>query len=125
MRKYVIIMAIVGLWVSPMKAQVQDVRQPIDFETSYIDPTLGMENQLPRTPNVIPTVYTDGFSLFFASPCDGYILYITDTEGDVCYETVVPYGAEELALPEYLSGEYEIILSNGTYDFVGSILLTN
>lgn len=44
-------MAIVGLCMSPMKTLAQDVRQPIEFETSYIDPTLGMENQLPRTPH--------------------------------------------------------------------------
>lgn len=123
MKKIIIIMAIVGLCMSPMKTLAQDVRQPIEFETSYIDPTLGMENQLPRTPIVVPMVYSDGTSLFFVTPCDGYTLYIIDVEGNVCYETVVPYGAEELTLPEYLSGEYEIRLSNGACDFVGSIII--
>lgn len=96
----------------------------IGFEVRFENPD-EIGNLKPRTPVIIPTIYYDGTTLYFAIPCEGYTLYIKDTEGDVCYETVVPYGAEELALPEYLSGEYEIILSNGTCDFVGSMLLTN
>lgn len=95
----------------------------IELEVRYEEPETSTIPQKPRTPIVIPMVYTDSISLFFATPCDGYTLYITDIEGNVCYETVVPYGAEELTLPEYLSGEYEIRLSNGACDFVGSIII--
>lgn len=83
----------------------------------------GLSNGPLRTPIVVPSIYKSGRTLFFHTPCDGYTLYLTDVEGNVCYETVVPYGAEELTLPEYLSGEYEIILSNGSCDFVGSIII--
>ena len=98
------------------------IGEKLELEVGYHDPVKGL-NIKPRTPVIIPTIYFDGTNLYFATPCDGYTLYITDIEGNVCYATVVPYGAEELALPEYLSGEYEIRLSNGACDFVGSIII--
>ncbi len=94
----------------------------IEFEVRFENPD-EIGNLKPRTPVIIPTIYFDGTTLYFATPCDGYTLYITDVEGSICYETVVPYGAEELTLPKYLSGEYEIRLSNGACDFVGSIFI--
>lgn len=120
-----IVISIIMLMMSAMSFANEEptfVGTQIELEVGHNEPVEG-EPQRPRSPITVPIVYTDGISIFFYTPCDGYTLYIKDTGGDVCYETVVPYRTEEFTLPEYLSGEYEIILSNGSCDFVGSIII--
>ena len=92
----------------------------IEFEVRFENPD-EIGNLKPRTPVIIPTIYFDGTTLYFATPCDGYTLYIANVEGNVCYETVVPYGAEELTLPEYLSGEYELRIIQGNTCYSGLV----
>ena len=98
------------------------IGEQLELEVGYIK-DLPIGTSRPRTPETIPTIYFNGSTLFFATPCDGCTLQIVDEVENICYELVIPMGTNELALPEYLSGEYEIRLSNGACDFVGSIII--
>lgn len=98
------------------------IGEQLDLQVGYYDKGQ-MTHPKPRTPEVIPVIYFNDNRLYFATPCDGYTLQIVDAAENICYELVIPMGTNELALPEYLSGEYEIRLSNGACDFVGSIII--
>lgn len=98
------------------------IGEQLELEVGYIK-DLPIGSSRPRTPETIPTIYFNGSTLFFATPCDGCTLQIVDEAENICYELVIPMGTNGLALPEYLSGEYEIRLSNGSCDFVGSIII--
>ena len=77
----------------------------------------------PRTPEIIPTIYLNGNTLYFATPCDGYTLQIVDAAEKICYEMVIPMGTNELVLPNNLSGEYELRIINGNTCYYGTISL--
>lgn len=98
------------------------IGEQLDLQVGYYDKGQ-MTHPKPRTPEVIPVIYFNDNTLYFATPCDGCTLQIVDEAENICYELVIPMGTNELALPEYLSGEYEIRLSNGACDFVGSIII--
>lgn len=94
---------------------------PIDFDSGYIDPTLGSELPHPRTPEVAPTIYLVGNTLYFATPCDGCTFQIVDEAENICYELVIPMGRTELELPENLFGEYELRIIRGNTLYYGTI----
>ena len=98
------------------------IGEQLELEVGYYDESQA-NHPKPRTPETIPVIYFDGNTLYFATPCDGCTLQIVDEAENICYELVIPMGTNELALPEYISGEYEIRLSNGSCDFVGSIII--
>ena len=75
----------------------------------------------PRTPEIIPTIYLNGNTLYFATPCDGYTLQIVDAAENICYEVVIPMGTNELVLPNNLSGEYELRIIQGNTLYYGTI----
>lgn len=119
-----IVLSIIMLMMSVMSFANEEptfIGTQIELEVKHVEPETSTIPQKPRTPIVIPIIYTDGISLFFYTPCNGYTIYISDTEGNICYETVVPYGAEELTLPEYLSGEYELRIIQGSTCYSGLV----
>ena len=93
----------------------------IPLEVRYEDPTVG--NNPHRNPILVPEVSLDGYTLYFDTPCDSCTLRIVDQSGIVAYSTVIPVGCDELVLPSYLSGEYEIQIDFGPYYVVGRIEL--
>jgi len=93
--------------------QIELSKQPFDPDEILLP--------LPRTPEVIPQIYFDGNTLYFATPCDGCTLQIVDEAENICYELVIPMGTTELDLPENLFGEYELRIIRGNTLYYGTI----
>lgn len=100
-----------------------DITQ-LELQVGIIDPT---ESDIPikRTPEIIPTIYFDGSTLFFATSCDGCTLQIVDEMDNICYEVVIPMGTQQITLPDYLDGEYELRIIQGITLYFGGINITN
>lgn len=79
-------------------------------------------NGIKRSPVYAPYIFIDNHII----SVDGYIsactLQLQNEEGMV-YEISVPAGTQEIHLPEYLTGSYELLLIFGEYCFVGEITL--
>ena len=103
-------------------SNVSVMAQSIDFGVGYEDPQNPMGNY-PRSPILVPEVDIDGHTLTFYTPCDGYVLRLVDENDNVVYSTVIPTGVTSLVLPSYLSGDYEIQISQGNIYFYGYINL--
>ena len=80
-----------------------------------------MTHPKPRTPEVIPVIYFNDNRLYFATPCDGYTLQIVDAAENICYELVIPMGTQQITLPGYLVGEYELRITQGNSFYFGTI----
>ena len=92
----------------------------LDLQVGYHDKGQASHPK-PRTPEVIPQIYFDGNTLYFATPCDGCTLQIVDEAENICYELVIPMGTTELELPENLFGEYELRIIRGNTLYYGTI----
>lgn len=114
----------VGLFffVSVCVANVQNVGTEINLQVSIIDPTEDYE-PYQKGPIEIPSVSLENYTLFFATPCDGFTLRLLDEESAVVYSIVIPIGTTSLVLPSYLFGDYEINLVTGNWLFSGWINL--
>lgn len=75
----------------------------------------------PKTPVLVPEVSIEDYTLTFDASCLGCELRLLDEEGVLVYSTTVT--SNTLALPSYLSGEYELQLISGNYCFWGNISL--
>lgn len=95
---------------------------PVPLQVTDIDPT-GDKDDQHKSPNLTPELSLDGHTLYFDTPCDGYLLRIIDEDNDVVYSVVVPIGATTLQLPGYLSGDYELQLICDNLCFYGYIEL--
>lgn len=77
----------------------------------------------PKSPDPVPTVYIEDYTLSFESGHPDYVLNIKDEENVTIYTTIV-YSTQTLAtLPSTLSGDYEIELLTGNWIFTGNIEL--
>ena len=101
--------------VSALAGQVQ-------FQVRIEDPNDGQENSH-RGPILIPEVSIGDYTLYLDTPCDGCILRVVNELGVVEYTTVIPVGADELVLPSYLFGEYELQIIRDNWCFYGDITL--
>lgn len=70
-----------------------------------------------------PSLSLEDHTLFFNTSCDGYVLRLVNEDGDVEYDTVIPEGTENLPLPFFLEGEYELQIIRGQYCFYGIVEL--
>lgn len=93
---------------------------PVPLEVDYIDPTL---HNTHKGPVLIPEVSIEDFTLYFETPCDGCLLRVVNDLGVTEYSTIIPDNADELLLPNYLSGGYEIQIIRGNFCFYGYITL--
>ena len=98
------------------------IGEQLELEVGYYDESQA-NHPKPRTPETIPTIYFDGTTLNFATPCDGYTLQIVDAAENICYEVVIPMGTNEQLLPNNLSGEYELRIINGNTCYYGMITI--
>ena len=96
--------------------------EPEDVPLGYNDPDNPHENPN-KNPVEIPEVSIEDYTLYFNTPCDGYVLRLVDEFDSVVYSTVIPVGATSLVLPSYLSGTYELQIIAGIYCFYGDITL--
>ena len=96
--------------------------EDVPLETGIVDPSNNQDNPH-KTPTIIPKVSIEDYTLYFNTPCDGYVLRLVDEFDNVVYSTVIPVGATSLVLPSYLSGTYELQIITGIYCFYGDITL--
>ena len=113
---------------APMSALADGEPEQVDLEVSIENPILpntGIHKAPPRPSAVqIPTVFLDGFMLYFDEPCDGCTLQLVDEDEEVVYSVVLPNGTTEWELPELASGEYKLQIIRGRYCFWGWIELS-
>ena len=112
----ILIMVMLPLSNARVSAEPEDV--PLEYE----DPYENQENPQ-RNPVLVPEVSIEEYTLYFNTPCDGYVLRLVDEFDNVVYSTVIPVGATSLVLPSYLSGTYELQIIAGIYCFYGDITL--
>ena len=96
--------------------------EDVPLETGIVDPSAPHDNPQ-REPVKVPEVSIEDYTLYFNTPCDGYVLRLVDEFDSVVYSTVIPVGATSLVLPSYLSGTYELQIIAGIYCFFGDITL--
>ena len=103
-------------------ASVQQVCGIISLQVAFDDPT-NNENPFPKTPILIPTVSLDDHEITFSGIHPAFTLLIL--EDDVVFTVDVPSTASSVILPQWLTGEYEIVLrpSGCSYYFYGYIEL--
>lgn len=108
----------------PLSNNVRVSAEPADMplETGIVDSSNNQDNPH-KTPTIIPKVSIEVYTLYFNTPCDGYVLRLLDGFDNVAYSTVIPVGATSLILPPYLFGIYELQLipNNCNYYFYGTI----
>ena len=111
--------------VSPIFAD--ETGEQIELQVSILDPTTphGGPRKAPPRPSAvqIPTVFLDGYMLYFDEPCDGCTLQLVDEDAEIVFAVVLPNGTTEWELPELASGEYQLQIIRGKYCFWGWIEL--
>ena len=129
-KKILTIVAILCMAFSaPVSAFADGEPEQIDLHVSIMntDPTIpngGIHKAPPRPSTVqIPTVFLDGFTLYFDEPCDDCTLQLVDEDEEIVYSVVLPNGTTEWELPELASGEYKLQIIRGRYCFWGWIEL--
>ena len=98
------------------------IGEQLELEVGYIK-DLPIGSSRPRTPETTPTIYFNGSTLFFATPCEDYTLQIVDESENICYDLVIPIGTNELDLPENLFGEYKLRIINGNTCYYGVVTI--
>ncbi len=122
-KKIFMIVAIACMAFSaPTSAFADGELEQVDLEVSIWDSTT-QKGGIGRSPVQIPTVFLDGFTLYFDEPCDDCTIQLLDEDEEVVYSVVLPNGTTEWELPELASGEYELQIIRGRYCFWGWIEL--
>lgn len=119
------ILSIIILMMSVMSfanGEPDFIGEQLELEVGYIK-DLPIGTSRPRTPETIPTIYFNGSTLFFATPCEDYTLQIVDESENICYDLVIPIGTNELDLPENLFGEYKLRIINGNTCYYGVVTI--
>lgn len=120
-KRFIVIVAMLALLsISGLQvnASVREVQLQVRIDDPSDDQPAG-----PRTPILIPEVGIEDYTLYFDTPCDGCILRVVNEVGVVEFTTVIPNDADELVLPSFLSGDYELQIIQGNYCFYGDISL--
>ena len=122
-KKIFMIVAIACMAFSaPTSAFADGELEQVDLEVSIWNSTT-QKCGIGRSPVQIPTVFLDGFTLYFDEPCDGCTLQLVDEDAEIVYAVVLPNGTTEWELPEFASGEYKLQIVRGQYCFWGWIEL--
>ena len=112
---------------APVSVFADGEPEQVDLQVSIwnpISPNGGIHKAPPRVPSFqIPTVFLDGHTLYFDTPCDGCTLQLVDEDDFVVYSVTIPAGTTEWELPELASGEYKLQIIRGRYCFWGWIEL--
>lgn len=75
----------------------------------------------PRAPIRVPSLYIEDHTLSFSSACVGYTLELIQ-DGETVYSFSIT-DTDDLVLPDYLCGQFEIRLVGASFTFVGEIEL--
>lgn len=122
MFKKACVIILMATMASMPNLQLNAELSPVQLQVRIDDPE---ENQppVPRTPVLIPEVSIEDYTLYFDTPCDGCVLRVVNELGVAEYTTVIPVDADELVLPSYLSGDYELQIIRDNWCFYGDITL--
>ncbi len=115
--------AIVMMAFMPLvNVSVSVASEVVPLEIGFDDP-FDTQDDPNRSPETVPEVSIDGYTLTFLTPCNGYELRLLDEYGIEVYSTVIT--SSTLQLPTWLSGDYElqIIPTGSNYYFTGTISL--
>ena len=102
-------------------ASVLSLRSIVTLQVGITDPT-SVKNPFPKTPAHAPSVWLDGHELSFPSEHPLYTLTLLH-DGEEVFTTIVTEGTGAIALPLWLSGEYELHLfpEGSSFYYVGII----
>lgn len=109
-----------------MQAQGNTPKMRIDFSVYFnagVIITKPIHNPTPKSPEDPPLVYQEENVLYFDGDHPGYALTLKDEDGDTVYTTTVNSTDTVVTLPSTLSGDYEIELVYGNWQFLGWITL--
>lgn len=102
--------------------QLDSNGKQIVLQIKPLTPVVGT-GPIKRSPKLMPILYFDGENILIYSPLEDSVLQLVNDEGEVEYSIVIPENAMSLALPSYLSGEYELQIIRGQFCFYGYIEL--
>lgn len=77
----------------------------------------------PKTPIRIPSIGIEDHTLYIYNGYDNATIEIVDEDDFVVFATTIEEGTEQISLPTYLSGTYEIRIVREGITFVGEITL--
>ena len=100
---------------------VNALPKPVPLQVNIERPTNGQGSH--RAPMRVPNLVIDDNILLIPEYYYNCQLQITDEDGFVVYSTTIPEGCDQIELPSYLNGEYEIQLIRGNFCFCGYIEL--
>ena len=119
--KKLIVLVLMAMFMLP-SVQMMAVPEDVPLEGGIVDPS-DPQDDPHRTPVEVPRISIEDYTLYFNTPCDGYVLRLVDEFDNVAYSTVIPVGATSLVLPSYLSSTYELQIITSIYYFYGDITL--
>lgn len=124
MKKYLLSLVLCALCIAQVKAvSIDPEGQPVNFSViGIIDPESNGHLQ-PRSPICPPEAVLSGHTLYILTEHPDYNLQLLSADDTVVYETYVPSTVNVVALPTFLTGEFEIQLQTDTYIFIGRIEL--
>ncbi len=110
----------VALWLPFFSTIAEADEIGLQLQTDIIDPTLP-SNGTNRGPIRVPSLYIEDHTLSFSSACVGYTLELIQ-DGETVYSFSIT-DTDDLVLPDYLCGQFEIRLVGASFTFVGEIEL--
>lgn len=117
MKRILSLLTVAILFCSTMIAEPTGIiLKPINHQG-----TSSEQNSPSRAPMHVPSLYIEDHTLSFSSACVGYMLQLA--QNDVVVYTYYIQDGDDLILPDYLSGQFEVRLVGASFTFVGEIEL--
>lgn len=126
MRKiiFALLLCMISLSAFSLPSTTENVR--IQWQIKQNDNPItggGVIRKTPATYPIPPKAILSGHVLTFEGTHAEYTLFIIDKDGEEIYDLFIPENTSTIALPFYLSGEYELQIILGYYCFYGYIEL--
>lgn len=121
MRRLLIILGFISLLLS-FPTDAKAIREEVELYVRNYDPSIG-HKPISRAPMRKPSLFIDGYLLQIENPRNGDIIRLVDTNGNILYSSVVDANSNQISLPGYLTGTFEIQLIRGRFCFYGYVEL--
>ena len=106
----------------PTDAKAIKEEEEVELYLRIVEP--GKESKpISRAPMRKPSLFIDGYLLQIKNPRNGDIIRLVDENGNIQYSSVVGANSNQISLPGYLTGTFEIQLIRGRFCFYGYIEL--
>ena len=121
MRRLLIILGFISLLLS-FPTEAKAIKEEVELYLRIIEP--GKESKpISRAPMRKPSLFIDGYLLQIENPRNGDIIRLVDENGNIQYSSVVDANSNQISLPGYLTGTFEIQLIRGRFCFYGYVEL--